>query len=113
MTPGYSGRGRRFGHTRPAPPPQGIDPPKPALVPPPPPAPVQKPPRGRKEAPARLPHGSNVFGFYDGLGERWTGRLVIPGCPVEFEAEARTQFTMFARLDGKYRDWLKAQEKPA
>ncbi len=112
MNQDYHGRGRRFGHMRPAAPPttreaSGVPPGTPE--PPPAPAPVQKPQEGRKHAQPRLPHQSTFHAIYDHATESWGGNLVIflANDQVQtFYANARTVFTLLSKLDQKYRQWV-------
>jgi hypothetical protein len=81
----------------------GVAPPRPPAVKPP-------PHNVRKPVPPRLPDNSQFQAFYMAGDQTWTGTLVVPGIPP-FATSARALFTLFSKLDTKYRQYLLAQEK--
>jgi len=65
----------------------------------------------RLHAKPRLPNGSRVETYYDGLAERWSGWLRIPVADhewVSFTASGPGLFGLLSHLDSLYRAWLVA-----
>lgn len=102
----YRGPGRRFGKPRPA---EGSPRKIAGHTPAYPAKPKQKGrPKHRHE---RLPDGSKAEAMYLAQREIWVGRVSIPDNPrhaaVAFSGEAKAFFTLFDKIDKKYRDWLR------